>query len=61
MKAPADLSSDAGKGGLINCEDADKSGVWAVGDVVIRLMHGMLEISAYIRLHLQKSYMAEMD
>jgi hypothetical protein len=46
---------------LTDCEDADKSGVWAACDVVIRLTHGTLEISAYIRRHLQESYMAEMD
>jgi hypothetical protein len=45
---------------LIDCEDADTSGVWAARDVVIRLTHGTLEISAYIRRHLQESYLAEM-
>jgi hypothetical protein len=33
----------------------------AVGDVVIRLMHGIRQINAYMRLHLEESYMAEMD
>ena len=33
------------------------SGLYATW--VIRLMHGILEISAYTRLRLQKSYMAE--
>jgi hypothetical protein len=46
---------------LIDCEDADKSGVWAACDVVIRPTHGTLEISAYMRRHLRESYMAEIN
>lgn len=54
------------KSALINGEEADKvaspqSSLWLTVGRVIRLMHGMLEISAYMRLRPQQSYIAEMN
>jgi hypothetical protein len=50
---------------VINCEEADKAASSRLSGLsekrVIRFMHGTLEISAYLRLRLQESYMAEMN